>query len=184
MKKIDLETEKKFLQADKLRNNNQFQDAIIILEKIIKKYPEFLPALNNIALNYVNLRSFIEAEKYYLMCLNLKPDELIFINNLAKVFYETSQYKKALPLLQKSILKNNDQFDIVKIAVKCMFELNLKKDLDIFLSKVLIKHPDDYTLNWYYGRNLLKMSKHVAGLNVLKKSQGVIEFDEKKFKVI
>ena len=184
MKKIDLDTEKKFLEADKLRNKNQFKDAINILDKIIKKYPEFLPALNNIALNYVNIKNFIEAEKYYSICLNLKPEELIFINNLAKVFHDTNQYKKALPLLQKSLMKNKEQLDIIKITAKCLFELNLTKDLDIFLSKVLKKYSDDITLKYYYGKNLLKINKHIEGLNMLKKTLGVIEFDNKKFKII
>jgi|TARA_Y100000389_G_scaffold176837_1_gene188648 tetratricopeptide (TPR) repeat protein len=184
MKKIDLDTEKKFLEADKLRNKNQFKDAINILDKIIKKYPEFLPALNNIALNYVNIKNFIEAEKYYSICLNLKPEELIFINNLAKVFHDTNQYKKALPLLQKSLMKNKEQLDIIKITAKCLFELDLTKDLDIFLSKVLKKYSDDITLKYYYGKNLLKINKHIEGLNMLKKTLGVIEFDKKKFKII
>ena len=184
MKKIDSETERKFLEADKLRINNQFNDAIKILDKIIEKYPNFLPALNNIALNYVNLKNFIEAEKYYLICLNLKPEELIFINNLSKVFHDTNQYKKAIPLLKKSLAINNEQTDIVKIAAKCLFELNLTKDLDIFLSKVIKKYPHDITLEYFYGRNLLKMNKHSDGLSVLKKNLGVIEFDENKFKII
>ena len=118
------------------------------------------------------------------MCLNIKPDELIFINNLAKVFHDTNNYKKAIPLLQKSLSTNSKQIEIMKIAAKCLFEIDSRKELDSFFLKALKIFPEDKTLRYYYGRNLLRMNKHINGLNILKETIGVIEFDEKKFKVI
>ena len=118
------------------------------------------------------------------MCLNIKPDELIFINNLAKVFHDTNNYKKAIPLLQKSLSINSKQIEIMKITAKCLFEIDLRKELDSFFLKALKIFPEDKTLRYYYGRNLLRMNKHIIGLNILKETIGVIEFDEKKFKVI
>ena len=184
MPNITKEIEKKFLEAEKLRINRNFQGAINILEKLIEHNPDFLPALNNIALNYIELKNFDEAEKYYKKCLNIKPDELIFINNLAKVFHDTSNYKKAIPLLQKSLNINSEQIEIMKITAKCLFEIDLRKELDKFFLKALKIFPKDKTLKYYYGKNLLRMNKHIDGLNILKETIGVIEFDEKKFKVI
>lgn len=184
MQKIDLKTEKKFSESEELRKKGKFQDAINILKDIAKDYSDFLPALNNIALNYVNLKNFSEAEKYYSSCLSIKPNELIFINNLAKVFYETNQNKKALPLLQKSLKINDEQLDIMKITAKCLFETNLKDELDVFSSKALKIYPNDNTLRFFYAKNLLRLDKHINGLNILKNIIGVIEFDEKQSKVI
>ena len=184
MQKINVETEKKFLEAEKLRNSGKHREAIEILEKIIQQYPNFLPAINNIALNYINLKKFDEAEKYYKICLSIKPDELIFINNLAKVFHDINAYKKAIPLLQKSLNINSNQIEIMRITAKCLFEIDFRKELDVFFSKALKVFPNDKTLSYYYGRNLLRMNKHTSGLSILKETIGVIEFDEKRFKVL
>ena len=72
----------------------------------------------------------------------------------------------------------------MKITAKCLFEIDLRKELDSFFLKALKIFPEDKTLRYYYGRNLLRMNKHIIGLNILKETIGVIEFDEKKFKVI
>ncbi len=184
MEKIDIETEKNFLSAEKLRNSGKFQEAITVLKKIIEQYPKFLPALNNIALNFINLKNFEEAKKYYKICLSIKPDELIFINNLAKVFHDMGTFKEAIPLLQKSLNINSNQLEIMKITAKCLFEIDLRNELNNFFINAFKLFPEDKTLKYYHGRNLLRMNKHIDGLNILKQTIGVVEFDEKKFRIL
>ena len=48
---------------------------------------------------------------------------------------------------------------------------------------MLEKFPDNKTIKYYYGKNLLRINKHQKGLDFIKESSGVIEFGEKKFKL-
>ena len=63
MQKIDRETEKKFLEAEKYRANKDFEKAIIVFKAILDQFPKLPPALHNLALCYTELNKFAEAEK-------------------------------------------------------------------------------------------------------------------------
>ena len=184
MQKIDRETEKKFLEAEKLRINGNFQKAINILEKLIEDNPDFLPAINNIALNYIELKNFDEAEKYYKMCLNTEPVSILSINNLAKLYYNMGQFNKALPILRKSLLIKDDQESVIELTAQCLFELSLTKQTDTFCSEALKKFPQNKYLKTFYGKNLLRLNRHSEGLKYLNESSGMIEFGEKDFKIV
>ena len=64
------------------------------------------------ALCYTEINNLEEAEKLYLKCLNVEPVSPLSIKNLAKLYYNTKQFKKALPILRKYLLMKDDQEDI------------------------------------------------------------------------
>ena len=76
------ELEKNFNEAERLRNNGNFTDAINIFLNILKYYKNFEPALNNIANCYFQLNKYTIAEKYYLECLKINENNLTTLNNL------------------------------------------------------------------------------------------------------
>ena len=181
MKKIDKEDEKKFLEAEDHRLKKDFKKAIDIFQGLLSKYPNFPPALNNIAICYSQLRNDDEAEKYYLKCLEIEPVSLLTINNLAKLYYNSNQYRKALPILKKSLLKKENQIDVVEIIATCLYTLNFKKETDNFCREALKKFPNSQTIKNYYGKNLLRLNKHSEGQKYLNENTGVIEFGEENF---
>ena len=183
MQKIDSETEKKFLEAENYRAKKDFRKAIEIFESILEKFPDLPPALHNIAICYTELNKIEEAEKSYLKCLNIEPVSLLSINNLAKLYYNKGQFKKALPILQKSLIKKNDQEIVVEITAQCLFELNLPKDTDLFCRQALKNFPQNKNLKTFHGKNLLRLNKHSEGLKYLNESTGMIEFGENNFKI-
>ena len=122
---IDRETEKKFLEAEKYRANREFEKAIDIFNTILKQFPKLPPALHNLAICYAEQKKTEEAEKCYIKCLEIKPVSILSINNLAKLYYNTRQFKKALPILEKSLLMKEDQETVIEIFAQCLFELNL-----------------------------------------------------------
>jgi|TARA_X000001036_G_scaffold421150_1_gene442726 tetratricopeptide (TPR) repeat protein len=184
MQKIDKETEKKFLEAEKYRANKDFEKAISIFQDILDQYPKLPPALHNIAICFTEQKKFLEAEKAYLKCLNTEPVSILSINNLAKLYYNTGQFNKALPILKKSLLIKDDQETVVEVTAQCLFELNLTKQTDIFCSQALKKFPQNKYLKTFYGKNLLRLNRHSEGLKYLNESSGMIEFGEKDFKIV
>ncbi len=184
MQKIDKETEKKFLEAESFRNNDEFQKAIDIFEVLLKKIPNFPPILHNLALCHIGQNNFQEAEKFYLKCLDIEPVSILSINNLAKLYFSNKQFKKALPILKKSLLKNNNQEDITEINAICLFESQLKEETNIFCSEALKKFSQNRVIKFTYGKNLLRSNKHSEGLKYLKESSGMIEFENKDVRII
>ena len=183
MQKIDKEAEKKFLKAENLRANKDFEKAIDIFKDLIKQYPYLPPALHNIALCYTSLNNHKEAEKFYLKCLEIEPVSILSINNLAKLYFNTQQFQKALPILKKSLLKKEDQLDVTEVTATCLFHLKLLKETNSFCQQALKKFPQSLVLKSYYGKNLLRSDKHSEGLKYLNECSGVIEFGENNFKV-
>jgi tetratricopeptide (TPR) repeat protein len=183
MIKIDKITEKKFLEAEKLRTIGKYDESIKILKEIMKQYPELPPVLNSIALVYTSLKNFDEAQAYYQKCMKIEPVPLICINNFAKFYYNHNMYLKALPLLQKSLNQNIHQIQIIELTATCLYESSMKKELENFCKEMLKKFPENKTIKHLYGKNLLKKNKHQEGLDLLKETSGVIEFGEEKYKL-
>ena len=184
MNKVDNEIKEKFKQAENLRFSNKFEEAIKLFKEIVEKIPDFNPALHNIGVCYTGLNRLDEAEKYYLKCLNLKAVHFQSLNNLAKIYLERKDFKRALPLLQKSLFQVPNQEKVAESLAACLFNLNIKDDLNLICEQALKRYPSNELFPVFYGKNLLRMGKHRKGLKVLKDKTGAIEFSEKKFKLI
>ena len=184
MNKADNEIKEKFKQAENLRFSNKFEEAIKLFKEIVEKIPDFNPALHNIGVCYTSLNKLDEAEKYYLKCLNLKAVHFQSLNNLAIIYLERKDFKRALPLLQKSLFQVPNQEKVAESLAVCLFNLNIKDDLNLICEQALKRYPSNELFPVFYGKNLLRMGKHRKGLKVLKDKTGVIEFSEKKFKLI
>ena len=181
---IDKETEKKFFEAEKYRTNKDFNKAIDIFKAILAQFPKLPPALHNIAICYTELDQIEEAEKSYLKCLDIKPVSILSINNLAKLYCKTGQYKKAHPILEKSLNIKEDQEIIIELFAQCLFELNFPKATDTFCERAIKKFPQNKNILSLYGKNLLRLGRHSEGLKYLNENTGMIEFGEKDFKVV
>ena len=180
---IDKETEKKFLEAEKYRAERKFEKAIDIFNAILKQFPKLPPALHNLAICYTEQKKTEEAEKIYIKCLEIKPVSILSVNNLAKLYYNTRQFKKALPILEKSLLMKEDQETVIEVFAQCLFELNLTKAVDTFCARAIKKFPQNKNLKTFYGKNLLRLNRHTEGQKYLNESTGMIEFGEKDFKI-
>ncbi len=183
MQKISREDEKKFLEAEKYRKKKDFKKAIDIFKGLLKKYPNLPPALHNIALCYTGLNQLEEAEKFYLKCLETEPVSILSINNLAKLYFNSEQLQKALPILKKSLLRKEDQIEVVEVTASCQYELKFLNETNNFCREALKKFPQSEALKRYYGKNLLRLNKHSEGQKYLNESSGVIEFGEENFNI-
>ena len=180
---LDEITIQSFHKGDQLRNEKKFEKAIIIYTKILEKYPELLPAYNNIGLSYAEQNNFDMAEKNFLICLRLEPNNLAPINNLAKLYFKNKKHKKAIPFYQKSLTLKSDQPLIAELYAESLLDLNLISETNHFCEQAIKRYPDNKIIQYCYGKNLLKLNKHEKGLSIIKKATGIIEFKENSFEI-
>ena len=106
------------------------------------------------------------------------------MNNLSNIYMKQNNFNQALPLLEKSFEKNQNQIKIIHSIIMCLTSLKMKEKAEQFSSQVLEIFPNDRLINNLRGKNLIKLNKHQEGLNCLKKGTGFIEFNDKKVNII
>lgn len=183
MSQIDKQSQESFFEAENLRKKKNFKEAINIYLEILKKYPNLLPVYNNIGLSYAELNNFEMAEKYFMDCLKFEPNNIAPLNNLAKLYFRNKKHKKAIPLYKKSLTLKADQPLIAEIFAESLFDLNLIKETNSFCEEALIRYPENIIIKFCYGKNLLKLNEHKKGLDFIKQSSGIIEFNEESFSI-
>ena len=184
MKDVNKDLENNFLQAEKLRNSGNLNEAIKSFLNILEKKPNFQPALNNIANCYFQLNKLDLAEEYYLKCLKMDSDNLLILNNLSLLYLKSKNFEKALPILKNSLNKNLNQEHLIEKIAYCLTELKLFYEVDKFCEKFIKIYPENKIILSYYRRNLFKIGKYVDGLKAYEKETGVIELDDNKIKII
>ena len=183
MDNIDKEILEKFNKADSLRMSQSYSEAVNLFNEVLKKYPSFPPALNNMALCYIGLKKFEEAEKYYLKCMEIKPVHIITINGYADLLAHTNQFQKAIPLYKESLKNNPKQEKIVEKLIHCLHEINQDNEVSILCEKAVKIYSKNRYISEIYGKTLLRLNRHKEAQNILDKTVGSIEFNEENFKV-
>tara|TARA_B100000614_G_scaffold191345_1_gene172365 strand:- start:43 stop:597 length:555 start_codon:yes stop_codon:yes gene_type:complete len=183
MTDINKDLENNFNQAEKLRSTGDYEGAIKLLLNILEKKENFLPVLNSIANCYFQLNKFDLAEKYYLKCLKIDPENTTLLNNISLLYLKTKNFKKALSTLELSLKKDYNQENIVEKIAYCLTGLSSFNELDEFCKTYLTIYPNNKTILSYYRRNLFKIGKYKKALEVYQKETGVIEFNDDKIKI-
>ena len=183
MTDINKDLENNFNQAEKLRSTGDYEGAIKLLLNILEKKENFLPVLNSIANCYFQLNKFDLAEKYYLKCLKIDPENTTLLNNISLLYLKTKNFKKALSTLELSLKKDYNQENIVEKIAYCLTCLNSFNELNEFCKKYLTIYPNNKTILSYYRRNLFKIGEYEKALEAYQKETGVIEFNDDKIKI-
>ena len=182
--KNKVEIENTFHEAEKLRIKGNLKLAIKLFQNILNENPNFPPALNNIANCYFQLNEIGYAEKFYLKCLKIQPEQVQTLNNLALLYFRNNKFEKALPILKTSFLKKSNQEDVAEKIAYCLLELNLKEETHKFCEDALKSFKNNNKILFSYRTNLFKLGKNKEGLSVLQKETGLIEFGEDTIKII
>ncbi|MDQ0233385.1 tetratricopeptide repeat protein [Metabacillus malikii] len=80
--------------AKSLLENSQFEEAILLLEEIVKEYPEFWSAHNNLSLAYFYIGEVEKAKDYLQTVLEKNPGNLHAYCNLLVFYYYERQEDK------------------------------------------------------------------------------------------
>ena len=102
----------------------KYKDALSHFKKVLKRFPDFAPAMRSAGACYELMGDFDDASKFYLQALNSNPrfSRALYFES-AKMYYQTGKYRQALEYFQ--------QFDSLRNFEPTYFAYNGVEELKI-----------------------------------------------------
>lgn len=133
---VDDEFEKYFYQALQDKAIENFDKAIISLEKCLEKNDKIVEVYYQLGVNYLNLKKFAEAENNFQKAVDLNNKERWYWNGLYDVYYQSRQFEKAVPIVQKLItFDENMREDLVSLYMTLHLFDKAKNEIDVLENK-------------------------------------------------
>lgn len=124
------EFETNFFDALKEKAIENYDKAIIALQKCLLKEPLNPEIHYQFGVNYLAQKKYVEAENAFQKAVDLEPNQRWYWNGLYDVHYQTKAYEKAIIIVEKlvafdanmkedlvSLYMNTQQFDKAKIVI-------------------------------------------------------------------
>jgi tetratricopeptide (TPR) repeat protein len=113
---VDDAFENNFYDALTQKAIENYDRAIVSLQKCLDKEPNNPVIYNELGKNYFALKNYAEAQNAFQKAVDLNPKERWYWNGLYDVFYETKDYNNAIRIVSKLIEFNRDfQDDLVSL---------------------------------------------------------------------
>jgi tetratricopeptide (TPR) repeat protein len=100
---VDDELENNFYKALEQRAIENYDRAIIAIQKCIAKDNSNPVFYHELGKNLLDLKQYTEAENAFKKAVELNPSERWYLNGLYDVYYQTKDYKKSILMVQKLI---------------------------------------------------------------------------------
>lgn len=124
------EFETNFFDALKEKAIENYDKAIIALQKCLQKEPSNPEIHYQLGVNYLAQKKYIEAENAFQKAVDLEPKQRWYWNGLYDVHYQTKAYEKAIVIVEKlvtfdanmkedlaSLYMNTQQFEKARIVI-------------------------------------------------------------------
>ncbi|KOS07126.1 cytochrome C biosynthesis protein [Flavobacterium akiainvivens] len=95
------EFEENFYEALKQKGIENYDKAIVALQRCLVKDAKNPVVYGELGKNYLALKMYAEAEQAYLKARDLEPTNRWYWQGLYDVYYETKDYNKSIPVVQK-----------------------------------------------------------------------------------
>ena len=110
---VDDQLENNFYEAVKQRGIENYDKAIVAIQKCIEKEPKNASFQYELGKNYLSLKNYVDAENAFKKAVELDNKQRWYWNGLYDVYYQTKDYQKSIPIVEKLI----------------EFDANMKEDL-------------------------------------------------------
>ena len=100
---VENDIENNFYEALKQRGIENYDKAIVSIQKCIKKDNTNPVFYHELGKNYLDLKQYAEAENAFKKAIELNPNERWYLNGLYDVYYQTKDFLKSIPVVQKLI---------------------------------------------------------------------------------
>lgn len=127
---VDNEFETNFYEALKQKAIENYDKAIVSLDKCLTKQPNNPEIHYQLGVNYLNLKNYVEAENAFQKAVDLEPKQRWYWNGLYDVYYQTKNFNKSITIVEKlvtfdanmkedlvSLYMTTQQFDKAKIVI-------------------------------------------------------------------
>ncbi len=92
---------KQYAKAQREIKKGDYQDAIELLRKVVRKQPKNADAYNLLGYSYRKLKRFDAAHKYYSRSLNIDPNHKGALEYLGELYVDTGDLKNAEAMLAR-----------------------------------------------------------------------------------
>lgn len=134
--------------------------------------PKNAAVQSNLGLVYFLRERYEISERHYLQAISYRPDYTEAKNNLARVYTETGQYRKAEPLLQEALkdLTYNDYPSVYANYGILEFKRKRYSMATTYLKKSLEIDRENCLTQVYLGRSYLEMNELTLATDQLEKA--------------
>ena len=131
---VDDQLENNFYEAVKQRGIENYDKAIVSIQKCIEKEPENAAFQYELGKNYLSLKNYVDAESAFKKAVELDNKQRWYWNGLYDVYYQTKDYQKSIPIVEKLIeFDPNMKEDLVSLFMNTNQHgkaLDLLKDME------------------------------------------------------
>jgi tetratricopeptide (TPR) repeat protein len=131
---VDDQLENNFYEAVKQRGIENYDKAIVAIQKCIEKEPKNPSFQYELGKNYLSLKNYVEAENAFKKAVELDNKQRWYWNGLYDVYYQTKDYQKSIPIVEKLIeFDGNMREDLVSLYMNTNQHakaLELLKDME------------------------------------------------------
>lgn len=133
-----------FLKAEIFLKKDKFKDAIMLVEDLLKRFPDDPDALNFLGYSLAEKGLELDkAEAYILKALEKKPEDPYITDSLAWVYYMKGEYKKALELQEKALKKIKNDPTILEHYGDILRALGKDKEAKKYYVEALENDPEE-----------------------------------------
>ena len=131
---VDDQLENNFYEAVKQRGIENYDKAIVSIQKCIEKEPKNAAFQYELGKNYLSLKNYVDAESAFKKAVELDNKQRWYWNGLYDVYYQTKDYQKSIPIVEKLIeFDGNMREDLVSLYMNTNQHgkaLELLKDME------------------------------------------------------
>jgi len=100
---VDNQTEDNFYEALKQRGIENYDKAIVAIQKCLEKEPKNPAFLYELGKNQLDLKNYIDAEISFKNAIEIDNKQRWYWNGLYDIYYQTKDFQKSIPVVQKLI---------------------------------------------------------------------------------
>ena len=131
---VDDQLENNFYEAVKQRGIENYDKAIVAIQKCIEKEPKNAAFQYELGKNYLSLKNYVDAENAFKKAIELDNKQRWYWNGLYDVYYQTKDYQKSIPIVEKLVeFDSNMNEDLVSLYMNTNQHtkaLELLKDME------------------------------------------------------
>ena len=131
---VDDQLENNFYEAVKQRGIENYDKAIVAIQKCIEKEPKNAAFQYELGKNYLSLKNYVDAENAFKKAVELDNKQRWYWNGLYDVYYQTKDYQKSIPIVEKLVeFDANMREDLVSLYMNTNQHakaLELLKDME------------------------------------------------------
>ncbi len=147
-----------------------YEEAISTFEQILKRDPNHIDAMNNIAIAFSELGKNEEAISYYDQILEIDPNNSLTWNNKGYLISQSGKYEEAISYYDKALEINPDYIDALYNKAFALEELSLFEDATFEYERILKSDPKEIDVLYFKARALGRAGhpeKALLDLNIL-----------------